>query len=123
MSIHQRAAYPGAAQSQGGPRFLREVSGSHPVRHRLQRALRRTPDDADGIKKWQDKTARFYSRHLEYFETDQINLVEPYGYAKDWLRLAGANLPPEVLEKLYHANAERLIPALRPKQAERKPKG
>jgi predicted TIM-barrel fold metal-dependent hydrolase len=79
------------------------------------------PDDADGIKKWQDKTARFYSRHLEYFETDHINLVEPYGYAKDWLRLAGAKLPPEVLEKLYHGNAERLIPALRLKPAERKP--
>ena len=75
-------------------------------------------DDADGIKKWQDKTARFYSRHLEYFETDHINLVEPYGYAKDWLRLAGAKLPPEVLEKFYHGNAERLIPALRPKPAE-----
>ena len=72
-------------------------------------------DDADGIKKWQDKTARFYSRHLEYFETDHANLVEPYGYAKDWLRLAGAKLPPEVLEKFYHGNAERLIPALRPK--------
>lgn len=72
------------------------------------------PDDAEGVKKWQDRAARFFSRHLEYFETDSLNLVEPYGYAKEWLRIPGVKLPPEVLEKFYHANAERLIPALRP---------
>jgi predicted TIM-barrel fold metal-dependent hydrolase len=62
---------------------------------------------------WQDRAARFYSRYLEYFETDRIDLVEPYSHAKDWLRLPGAKLPPAVLEKFYHANAERLIPGLK----------
>ena len=37
--------------------------------------------------------------------------MEPGGYGMDWLRLAGVKLPREVLEKLYHANAERLVPA------------
>jgi len=32
-----------------------------------------------------------------------------------WLRIPGIKLPPEVLEKLYHANAERLIPGLKSK--------
>ena len=72
------------------------------------------PDDAEGVKKWQARAERFYSRHLEYFETDNVNLVEPFGAGKEWLRIAGVKLPPEVLEKFYHANAERLIPALRP---------
>ncbi len=67
-------------------------------------------------KQWQDKAARFYSRHLEYFETNRVDLVEPYGFARDWMRLAGAKLPAEVLEKFYHANAERLIPGLKPKE-------
>lgn len=71
--------------------------------------------DKDAVKQWQDRAARFYSRHLEYFETDRLNLVEPYGYAKDWLRLPGVKLPPAVLEKFYHGNAERLIPGLKAK--------
>ena len=29
------------------------------------------------------------------------------------MRLSGVKLPPEVLEKFYHANAERLIPRLK----------
>jgi hypothetical protein len=29
------------------------------------------------------------------------------------MRLTGIKLPPEVLEKLYHANAEKLIPGLK----------
>ncbi len=71
--------------------------------------------DPAAVKQWQDRAARFYSRHLEYFETDRLNLVEPYGYAKDWLRLPGVKLPPAVLEKFYHGNAERLIPGLKAK--------
>src|SRR5262249_40226984 len=63
-------------------------------------------------KQWQNKAARFYSRYLEYFETDRIDIIEPYSHAKDWLRLPGVKLPPAVLEKVYHAKAERLIPGL-----------
>lgn len=70
------------------------------------------PDDAKAVAIWQDRAARFYSRHLEYFETDRIDIVEPYGWGKDWLRISGVKLPPAVLEKFYHANAERLIPGL-----------
>ena len=46
---------------------------------------------------------------LEYFETDHVGLIVPFG---EWKRLTGVKLPPEVLEKFYHANAERLIPGL-----------
>lgn len=69
-------------------------------------------EDGKGVRQWQERAARFYSRHLEYFETDRVDLVEPYGSAREWLRLAGCRLPPQVLEKFYHANAERLIPGL-----------
>lgn len=70
------------------------------------------PDDEKEVSAWKDKAARFYSRHLEYFETNHIDIVEPYGWGKEWLRIPGVKLPPEVLEKFYHANAERLIPGL-----------
>jgi predicted TIM-barrel fold metal-dependent hydrolase len=70
------------------------------------------PDDVKAVQAWQDKAARFYSRHLEYYETDQLGLMEPYGWGKEWLRLPGVKLPPAVLEKFYHANAEKLIPDL-----------
>jgi hypothetical protein len=53
-----------------------------------------------------------YSRYFEYFETDRPDLVEPGGFDAGWMRLAGAKLPPVVLEKFYHGNAERLIPGL-----------
>ncbi|MEX1096889.1 MAG: amidohydrolase family protein [Planctomycetales bacterium] len=67
------------------------------------------------VRQWQDKAARFLSRYLEYFETDRPGLIEPYQNPQSWLRISGAKLPPEVLEKFYHGNAERLIPGLRPK--------
>ncbi len=70
------------------------------------------PDDEKGVAEWQNKAARFYSRHLEYYETDRFGLMEPYGWGKEWMRLPGVKLPPAVLEKFYHANAEKLIPGL-----------
>ena len=70
-------------------------------------------EDADGLKRWQDKQAAFYARYLEYFETDHMGIMEPYGSNPEWMRLTGVKLPPAVLEKLYHANAERLIPGLK----------
>lgn len=68
------------------------------------------PKDEKAVAAWQDRAARFYSRHLEYFETNRLDIVEPYGWGKEWLRIPGVKLPPAVLEKFYHGNAERLIP-------------
>jgi hypothetical protein len=68
--------------------------------------------DAGVRCRWKDRQVGMYSRYFEYFETDRLDLVEPGGFGSSWLRLAGAKLPPEVLEKFYHANAERLIPGL-----------
>jgi predicted TIM-barrel fold metal-dependent hydrolase len=70
------------------------------------------PKNDKDVEAWKNRAARFYSRHLEYFETNKLDIVEPYAWGKDWLRLAGVKLPPDVLEKFYHANAERLIPGL-----------
>ena len=75
--------------------------------------VRVDPADADAVKRWTEKQALFYSRYFEYFETDRLDLVDPSGFAPESLRLRGAKLPAEVLEKFYHANAERLIPGLR----------
>jgi predicted TIM-barrel fold metal-dependent hydrolase len=62
-------------------------------------------------KAWRDRRARFYSDYLEYFETDRFVKV-PGGFESEWLRLKGIALPAEVLEKLYHGNAERLVRGL-----------
>ncbi|HEX7899261.1 MAG TPA: amidohydrolase family protein [Planctomycetota bacterium] len=66
--------------------------------------------DLAAVRRWQDRQALAYSRYFEYFETDRVDLLEPGGFGAEWMRLAGAKLPPEVLEKLYHGNAERLVP-------------
>jgi predicted TIM-barrel fold metal-dependent hydrolase len=72
------------------------------------------PKNEKDVQAWVERAARFYSRHLEYYETNHLDLVEPYSTAKDWLRLPGVKVPPEVLEKFYHANAEKLISGLKP---------
>ena len=77
----------------------------------------RTPkllENAAGLRQFKDQRALFYSRHFEYFETDHLGLIEPFGSYREWMRLTGVKLPPAVLEKFYHANAERLIPGLAP---------
>ena len=66
--------------------------------------------DAAAVRRWQDRQVVAYSRYFEYFESDRSDLLEPGGFGAEWMRLAGVKLPPEILEKLYHANAERLIP-------------
>jgi len=70
------------------------------------------PGDAAAVGKWQDRAARDYAEYLQYFETDRVDLVDPAHSGGEWLRLFGARLPPEVLEKFYHGNAKRLIPGL-----------
>ena len=62
---------------------------------------------ASSLQAWKERQMRFYSQYLEYFETDHF--VAVHGGFEPWMRLKGLKLPPEVLEKFYHANAERLI--------------
>jgi hypothetical protein len=71
------------------------------------------PEDADAVKAWQERAAFDYSQYLQYFETDQFGLSDPNRAAGSWFRMTGVKLPPEVLEKLYHANAEKLIPGMK----------
>jgi len=68
-------AHPGPAQSEGGPRFLREVSRSHPVR--TDSSVREV---TDGIKKWQTRRP-FLQPAPGILRDDHIHLVE-LRYAK-----------------------------------------
>jgi predicted TIM-barrel fold metal-dependent hydrolase len=70
-------------------------------------------NDSKRLGQFQDNRAMFYGRYFEYFETDRLGLLEPGGAYREWMRLTGIKLPSEVLEKFYHANAERLIPGLK----------
>ena len=85
-------------------RYFLEYGIDDPVWNRID------PKDSAAVRRWQDRQVVAYSRYFEYFETDRIDLIEPGGFGAEWLRLAGVKLPPGILEKLYHANAERLIP-------------
>lgn len=69
--------------------------------------------DAAAVKVWQNKAAEMYSQSLQYFETDRLDLVDPMSSGGPWLHTPGVKLPPEVLEKFYHGNAEKLIPGLK----------
>jgi hypothetical protein len=74
------------------------------------------PKDVDAVGRWKSGQVRFYGRNFEYYETDRLDLVDPFGRDADWNRLSGARLPPEVLEKFYRTNAERLIPGITTKK-------
>jgi predicted TIM-barrel fold metal-dependent hydrolase len=68
--------------------------------------------DKDAVRRWQERAARVYGEYLQYFETDRLDLADPNRSAGAWLRIPGIKLPPEMLEKLYYKNAEKLIPGL-----------
>jgi hypothetical protein len=71
------------------------------------------PTNRVKVKRWQDRFAIYnYGQAFQYFETDNRDLHDPMDPGS-WLRFPGIKLPPEVLEKLYHANAERLIPGIK----------
>jgi predicted TIM-barrel fold metal-dependent hydrolase len=53
----------------------------------------------------------FYDRHWQFFETDRAGLPHPFPIQGDW-SVHGIDLPADVLDALYHANAARVIPAL-----------
>jgi predicted TIM-barrel fold metal-dependent hydrolase len=71
------------------------------------------PRDSAALRAWQAREAQMFSESLKYFETDRVDLLDPMRSGGSWLRLAGAKLPSEVLEKFYHLNAEKLIPGLK----------
>jgi predicted TIM-barrel fold metal-dependent hydrolase len=51
---------------------------------------------------------RFYDATFRYFETDDRNFDHPTPIQGNW-KISGIKLPREVLEKLYHRNAEKLL--------------
>ncbi len=55
-----------------------------------------------------DDAVEFYERHWEYFETDGAQIDHPTPIQGRW-KVDAVSLPPEVLKKLYHDNAEWLI--------------
>jgi predicted TIM-barrel fold metal-dependent hydrolase len=52
--------------------------------------------------------ALFFRATRRYFETADRNFAHPSPIQGDWT-ISGVNLPREVLEKIYHRNAERLL--------------
>ncbi len=57
---------------------------------------------------------RFYDAHRRFFETDLSAIDHPTPIQGNWT-VDAIGLPPDVLEKLYVGNAERLIFQCRPK--------
>ncbi|NOZ02785.1 MAG: amidohydrolase family protein [Deltaproteobacteria bacterium] len=55
-----------------------------------------------------DDAEEFYERHWRYFETDQKQMEHPTPIQGRW-KVDGIKLPPDVLQKLYVTNAEKLI--------------
>jgi predicted TIM-barrel fold metal-dependent hydrolase len=51
---------------------------------------------------------RFFMSSWEFFETDHKGFAHPTPIQGNWT-IDGINLPPDVLEKVYHGNAERLL--------------
>ena len=55
-----------------------------------------------------ESTARFFAAHWAFFETGGTGLAHPSPIQGRWT-VEGLSLPREVLEDLYHRNAERLL--------------
>jgi predicted TIM-barrel fold metal-dependent hydrolase len=62
-----------------------------------------------------ETTARFYDAHWRFFETREKGLAHPTPIQGHWT-VDGIGLPRDVLEDLYHRNAERLfgLPPMQP---------
>jgi predicted TIM-barrel fold metal-dependent hydrolase len=69
------------------------------------------PAGTAAVEKWQFRTAQTYSQYLQYFEAQRVDLLD-ISQRGSWVRVLGAGLPRDVLEKFYHGNAERLIPGI-----------
>jgi predicted TIM-barrel fold metal-dependent hydrolase len=55
-----------------------------------------------------EDVARFYDATFRYFETADRDFDHPTPIQGNW-KISGINLPREVLEKIYHRNAENLL--------------
>ena len=55
-----------------------------------------------------EDAVKFYQAHFRFFETDLKNIDHPTPIQGRW-KVNAVHLPPDVLHKLYYANAERLI--------------
>jgi predicted TIM-barrel fold metal-dependent hydrolase len=55
-----------------------------------------------------DDAVKFYQAHFRFFESDEKNIDHPTPIQGRW-KVNAIHLPPEVLRKLYHDNAEKLI--------------
>ncbi len=62
-----------------------------------------------------ETTARFFNAHWRFFETREKGLAHPTPIQGRWT-VDGLGLPRDVLEDLYHGNAERLfgLPPVQP---------
>ena len=70
------------------------------------------PTETTLVRRWQDRAIADFSAYFQYFETDRTDLPDPTRSGGSWLRIFAVKLPPAVLEKFYHRNAEKLIPGL-----------
>lgn len=55
-----------------------------------------------------EDAVKFYQAHFRFFETEDKNIDHPTPIQGRW-KVNAIHLPPEVLHKLYYANAEKLI--------------
>ena len=55
-----------------------------------------------------EDAVKFYQTHFRFFETDLANIDHPTPIQGRW-KVNAIHPPPEVLRKLYYANAEKLI--------------
>jgi predicted TIM-barrel fold metal-dependent hydrolase len=55
-----------------------------------------------------EDAVKFYQAHFRFFETDEKNIDHPTPIQGRW-KVNAIHLPPDVLHKLYYANAEKLI--------------
>jgi predicted TIM-barrel fold metal-dependent hydrolase len=55
-----------------------------------------------------ETTSRFFQAHWDFFETDRRGLAHPSPIQGRWT-VDGIGLPRDVLEDVYHRNAERLL--------------
>ena len=72
------------------------------------------PANRAAVRAWQQHEVDAIGQYLMYFETDRPGLWDPSRSGGPGLKFPGIKLPPEVLEKFYHGNAERLIPGIAP---------
>jgi predicted TIM-barrel fold metal-dependent hydrolase len=79
------------------------------------------PADTEAVERWQFRTALTYTQYLQYFEAGRVDLADT-SQPGSWIRVLGAGLPRDVLEKFYHGNAERLIPGIMPAKSLEDPK-